>query len=659
MKPALAILAAALIAGFAPSASGQTWDISGNSLLSGEYNFREVRWITTNGNLTSAVSRFGTITFNGTGSYSITGTTNTGSAYTVSNATYRMSAGGFGFLDPPSGETVLGRVYGLVANGVFIGSSTESGVNNLFVAALKNATPVTETTFNQPFTLVYTNLATVSSDQIRDAVIPISPNGGGSLGTVTATGFAGSSLAEVSQAISGASYSFSGGVGTLNLGGSGQLISGDKRLYVANGGQFVFGGSTTGWDMFVGIRTPTSVPDSAFTGLYFQAGMDLDRSNVPASAFLNSYFGAFNAAQSLHKILGHQRVQTAPDAPYEYTYGDNYTLASNGSYDDFLEFRNYVSSDGGLKIGFGREKYLGINVSLKAPVLSQSGTFLNPNGVVNAGSYSPFTAGLSPGELLTLFGTNLAPPGTNLQDSNFPASLGGVSVTINGIPAPIYVARPDGLSVLVPYSIPPGSIAEIVVNNNGSFSNRVTAFVNETSPGFFATPTPNGLGYVAARHSTRPDLGVVSAEDPALPGEYLGIFLTGLGPVIPAITAGQEGPSNPLSLVTANIDASIDGTTIAGGDFNFKGIAPILHGAYQINLRVPNNAANGDLYVDLGGPDSLNSQIQIPVRVPGAAARSVQRSSRSRPTIPHASANTRRGFGDTVDSGSSDSSRRK
>lgn len=659
MKPAFAILATALISGFAPSASGQEWDNTGNNLLNGTYNFREVRWITTGGNVTSAVSRFGTITFTpSAGTYSITGTTSTGAAFVVTNATYRMSAGGFGFLNPPAGEDLFGRLYGLVANGVFIGSSTESGVNNLFVAALQSSTPVTDATFNQPFTLVYTNLAdTTSANQIRDAVIPISPNGGGSLGAVTATGFAGSSSTEVTQSISGATYNFSGGVGTLNLGGSGELISGNKRLYVANGGQFVFGGSTTGWDMFVGIRTPTSVPDTVFTNLYFQAGMDIDREVGPA---FNSYFGAFNVAQSLHKIVGHQRVQTAPDVPYEYTYGDDYTL-TNGTYDDFLEFRNYVSNDGAFKIGFGRLRYLGINVSLKAPPLTGTGTFLNPNGIVNAGSYSPFTAGISPGELLTIFGTNLAPPGTNLEDSNFPTSLGGVSVTINGgITAPIYriVTNSDQtqqLAVLVPYNVGAGSIADFVVNNNGSPSNHVTAFVNETSPGFFATPDPNGLGFVAARHSTRPDLGIVTADDPAVPGEYLGIFLTGLGavsrgPNSPPFVAGEPGPVDPFALVTANIDAAIDGTPITGGDFNFKGIAPILRGAYQINLRVPNDARSDNLYVDLGGPDSLNSQIQIPVRAPGATSSALKRQSRSRPTTPHTSANTRRGSAESAGS---------
>ena len=64
------------------------------------------------------------------------------------------------------------------------------------------------------------------------------------------------------------------------------LISGSKTLFVANGGKFVFGGAPKGADMFVGVLTPipAAVPPSAFGGIYFQAGMDVDRSNLPSGS---------------------------------------------------------------------------------------------------------------------------------------------------------------------------------------------------------------------------------------------------------------------------------------------------------------------------------------------------------------------------------------
>ncbi len=120
-----------------------------------------------------------------------------------------------------------------------------------------------------------------------------------------------------------------------------------------------------------------------------------------------------------------------------------------GTHDDFLGIQNFVSNDGNIRIGFGRVDYLGLNVAIKAPAFSGTGIYLNPTGVVNAASYAPFTTGIAPGELITLFGTGLATG--NLVDDTFPFTLGGVTVRINGRNAPVYVVSPTQISAIVPY----------------------------------------------------------------------------------------------------------------------------------------------------------------------------------------------------------------
>src|ERR1700752_4972538 len=58
-------------------AQAPTWDTSGNRLLNGAYNFREVAWIVSangSGNLSRAVAQWGTITFNGNGGFTLTST---------------------------------------------------------------------------------------------------------------------------------------------------------------------------------------------------------------------------------------------------------------------------------------------------------------------------------------------------------------------------------------------------------------------------------------------------------------------------------------------------------------------------------------------------------------------------------------------------------
>ena len=55
---------------------------------------------------------------------------------------------------------------------------------------------------------------------------------------------------------------------------------------------------------------------------------------------------------------------------------------------------------------------------------------------------------VAPGQLLTLFGTNLAPPSST--PSGFPNSFDGVTVTFNGIDAPILFASGNQINLQVP-----------------------------------------------------------------------------------------------------------------------------------------------------------------------------------------------------------------
>src|SRR5205823_5886621 len=137
---------------------------------------------------------------------------------------------------------------------------------------------------------------------------------------------------------------------------------------------------------------------------------------------------------------------------------------------------------GAVRIGSGIGPNLGLSVAVAAPTLTGSGVFLNPQGVVNAGNWAPFTASIAPGELVALVGTGLAPDGLPVSNTiPFPKSVGPVQVTINGIAAPIYFAAPTLIAAIVPYGIT-GSIAQIQVINNGTPSNTVTAFVGLTAP---------------------------------------------------------------------------------------------------------------------------------------------------------------------------------
>src|SRR5580658_2977787 len=125
------------------TASAQTWDTSGNGLLSGSYYVRQVAWVIGDeyGDLTEAVAVYGEITFSSNGTYSFSGEffdpestgSNTPVTYTQTG-NFSISASGYGYMDS---LITNDSVYGLVSNGIFIGSATENDqdYNDLFIAA--------------------------------------------------------------------------------------------------------------------------------------------------------------------------------------------------------------------------------------------------------------------------------------------------------------------------------------------------------------------------------------------------------------------------------------------------------------------------------------------------------------------------------------------
>src|SRR5689334_15369769 len=120
-------------------AAAQSWDNSGNGMLSGTYYFREVFYIVGDnaGDLSRALALYNTVTFDGNGKYTMNAVladSNLGSLQSGTlTGTYSISASGEGFLSNPlsAGDFIFGVVS---QSGIFVGSSTESSFNDLFIA---------------------------------------------------------------------------------------------------------------------------------------------------------------------------------------------------------------------------------------------------------------------------------------------------------------------------------------------------------------------------------------------------------------------------------------------------------------------------------------------------------------------------------------------
>jgi uncharacterized protein (TIGR03437 family) len=612
MKSALLVLLLMIAAGLPAGAQCVGLDNGGNNLLLGKYYFRHVIYQVADnaGDLGRAIALYGNINFAGDGTYTITGSSildsGVGAVQTFSaSGTYSISATGYGYISSAVTNNT-DCIYGLVANGIFVGSSTETqiGYNDLFIAAQLSSPAPSNSTFKGNYSVAYMNFADGNVLNTYDALLQLNPDGNGNLGTVNFTGYVGNGTTPFNLSESSVKYFFSNGAAVVTFpNSSNAAIVGQEYLYFSPDGNFVFGGAPNGFDMLLGVRPGTS---PTLSGLYYQAGLESDESTLASGfATMDTFYGSLSA--NAGTIVGHQRFLTGfSTAPVGFTYRGTYAVNANGTYDDSVTSTHYiVGPSGAVRIGFGLGPFLGITVAVQAPGVSGSGVFLNPAGVVNAASSAPFTAGIVRGEFITLYGSNLAPNTQTATTAPFPPALNGVQVLINNAPAPLYFVSQNQISAIVPFGTTTAT-AQIQVINNGMSSNVVTTFVNQTSPGVFTVP-PGGIGYGAALH---PDFSLVTTAHPAQIGEIIAVYLTGLGDVTPPVTDGALGPSNPPSLATNNITARIGGIQAT---VNYAGLAPQLAGLYQVNITIPSGVSAGDNALDIAGPDSFTSEAVISI----------------------------------------------
>jgi uncharacterized protein (TIGR03437 family) len=628
-------------------ASGQTQDTSGNGLLKGSFRFRHVAVQNTddNGNPTEMTASFGTITFDGGGNYTLSGTTidNTvsGGAAQPLTATgaYAIGANGTGYVASPLyTDDSFDYEYGAVSQGIFIGSSTEAEaegfiLNDIFVAIPIAAAAPTNASFTSAYqTGVLDFTSAASGSAIKNALFKLSPDGKGGFGTITLNGQAANQTAStLTQTVAGGTYAFNADVSaTLTLPlpsgvtSTNALFTGSKTMYQSADGNFILGWTTAGYDIFVGVKAlSVSGTNALSSGLYFTAGLE----DSPQISGADSFYGGIsNFGDSAGDSIEHARLNFPGFSAYDFGTDNQISVNADGSAGpDFSGYLYAFGLGGQAFVAIGSGGNFSLQVGLHAAAFTGTGVFINPVGVVNAASYQPITASLAPGELITIFGSGLAKSTqTTAGGQPFPTNLGGVTVTIDNIPCPIYYVSGTQIAVIVPYELASNTtaLANIQVTNSGVQSNVVQMYFQASAPGAFSQST-NGIGLAAALHAATGQL--ITKANPAQAGEYISLYLTGLGTVTPTVANGALGPTNPLSLADENANGNLavffddygpsaSATVGNQGNIQFAGLAPSLAGLYQINVQVPTTGlGSGDnVYIELSTDTADVNQIQIP-----------------------------------------------
>lgn len=252
-----------------------------------------------------------------------------------------------------------------------------------------------------------------------------------------------------------------------------------------------------------------------------------------------------------------------------------------------------------------------------------SAVLIAEGGVVNAADFTP---NLAPGELFTLFGTALAPASRLSDKLPLPRTLEGVIVEVTDgttvTSAPLVFVSANQINAQLPAQIRSESVT-LRVRNAAGISNTVSVPILPRAPRLF-TVAMDGKGPAIVVHA---DYRLVSASAPAVPGEVVLIYLTGLGAVTPAIKEGDPGGDGgllgPLNYVTEPVTVEVNGLPAT---VLYAGLAPGFPGLYQINAQLPSILAGGALPLVVKTA-SATSQSNVTLATSPAAWVSVARAS--------------------------------
>jgi uncharacterized protein (TIGR03437 family) len=192
---------------------------------------------------------------------------------------------------------------------------------------------------------------------------------------------------------------------------------------------------------------------------------------------------------------------------------------------------------------------------------------------ISVGNAAGVSGGLAPGSILSI--RQLKPP-----QVIGPVDPSRVSVQVRpsgsavSLDAPLLPSTLLSIWAQLPASTPLGA-ADVTLTVDGQASAPARIIVTRTNFGLF-TQAGNGLGSAIAQNQ---DATVNKLTNPALPGQYVTLWGTGLG-----------------SATSDEVTIQLGGTAIAPV---YAGPAPALTGVDQIDFRIPDNGTLDGCYVSV------------------------------------------------------------
>jgi len=232
---------------------------------------------------------------------------------------------------------------------------------------------------------------------------------------------------------------------------------------------------------------------------------------------------------------------------------------------------------------------LNLGASLPPPSIA-------PGGIVPADSTA---VAIQAGEWVSIWGANLA--GSTVHwNGDFPTSLGGTSVTIDGKNAYLSYVSPGQLNLQAPDDTHTGTVTVVVTTGGGSATAEVA--LAEVAPSFFLydnqhvagiIPRKDGSGAYGQGSDSYDILGPTGTSlgyptVAAKAGDNVELFGTGFGPTNPAVPSGQAFVGAAPATYTVGLQIGNTGVGTMWAGLSSAGVD-------QINLMIPSGLGTGDV----------------------------------------------------------------
>ncbi len=240
--------------------------------------------------------------------------------------------------------------------------------------------------------------------------------------------------------------------------------------------------------------------------------------------------------------------------------------------------------------------------------------------------------GISPGQAVSIFGTNLSTPPLNGQVSDagvYPTTLGNTIVTFDGISAPLLYVSNSQINCIVPFGLTAANKSVDVVVSR-TFVAKSPAFpvsLSDTAPGLYTVDQSGSgqgviLNLVTGTSATTPN----SPANPIarIPGSIITFFATGAGLwnmpfpdggiVFDPFDLLFAGVKIPVLAPVAPVSLTIGGQP---AEVLYAGAAPgRVAGTLQVNARIPEGIGDGAqlIVLKIGQNDNSNQNATVSVK---------------------------------------------